>query len=735
MKWVLLLCLCCKTLLALAQSVDPDSTYVLDELIISANKIPELRSKIARQIHVISSAEIKNLDVQTTADLLSNSGTVAIQKSQQGGGSAQIRGFEASRVLLVVDGIRMNNLIYRGGHLQNMITLDNNSLERVEILFGPSSTVYGSDALGGVIHFKTLDPKPGKDGTTEANGNALFRYGSVNAEKTAHLDVNIGGQQFASLTSFTFSDFGDLRMGERTNRALGEPFGLRNFYVQPGSATSSDQLVPNRDPYIQRFSGYSQYDILQKFLYKQNDRITHVANLQYSTSSDIPRYDRLTDRDGTGLRNAEWYYGPQQRLLVGYHVNVSNPGRWADALKATFSYQNIVESRHDRRFNQPIRRNQFEYVQVWGLNMDLSKAKDRHNLRYGFDAQFNEANSDAHSLNIITGEKTAAATRYPDGLNRMNLFGIYGTHTYEISDRLSVLDGLRIGFSDLHAVFKDKTFFPFPFDDVKQRNVFVSGNAGVIFKTPHAWQFTFFTSTGYRVPNIDDLAKVFDSQAGASLIVPNPEVQPEKTVNLELGVTRYLGEKLRWENVFFYTMLFDAIVLDHFTFDGRPQVEFQGQPTPVFANQNKKKAYVTGFSSVVHGVFSSNFSADASFTYTYGRIRSSSGETPLDHIPPTFGRVSFQYQPNKFRTEVFANFNGWKKIDDYLLNAEDNEIYAPAEGMPSWYTINFRVAYTFNSHVTAQAGIDNLMDLQYRTFSSGINAAGRNVFASVKLMF
>jgi hemoglobin/transferrin/lactoferrin receptor protein len=317
----------------------------------------------------------------------------------------------------------------------------------------------------------------------------------------------------------------------------------------------------------------------------------------------------------------------------------------------------------------------------------------------------------------------------------MNLFGVYGTHTYEITDRLSVTDGLRIGLSDLHAVFKDKTFFPFPFDDVNQRNVFVSGNAGVTFKSRHAWLFSFFTSTGYRVPNIDDLAKVFDSHAGASLIVPNPEIRPEKTINFELGVTRYFGQKLRWENNLFYTLFFDAIVLDHFNFNGQPEIEFQGQPTTVFANQNKKKAYITGFSSVLHAALSAKLSADASFTYTYGRIKSSSGETPLDHIPPSFGRVAVQYQPNKFRTELFVNFNGWKRIDDYLLNAEDNEMYAPGEGMPSWYTVNFRFAYTFNTHVIAQTGIDNLMDLQYRTFSSGINAPGRNVFASVKLMF
>ena len=98
----------------------------------------------------------------------------------------------------------MNNLIYRAGHLQNLVTLDNNSLERVEILFGPSPTIYGSDALGGVSHFRTKDPQLSSDASVSVKGNAFFRHGMVNKEKTSHVDVNVGGRQFASLTSLTF---------------------------------------------------------------------------------------------------------------------------------------------------------------------------------------------------------------------------------------------------------------------------------------------------------------------------------------------------------------------------------------------------------------------------------------------------------------------------------------------------------------------------------------------------
>ncbi len=109
------------------------------------------------------------------------------------------------------------------------------------------------------------------------------------------------------------------------------------------------------------------------------------------------------------------------------------------------------------------------------------------------------------------------------------------------------------------------------------------------------------------------------------------------------------------------------------------------------------------------------------------------GQTPLDHIPPSFGKTGLEFHRRKFRANVFVNFSAWKRIDDYLLNSEDNEGYATPLGMPAWYTLNFRLEHEFNEHLTLQAGIDNAMDLQYRTFSSGINAPGRNIFFTVRV--
>ena len=129
----------------------------LNEVVVYANKFAEKFKRVAQTVDVLKSRE--QLNYQTnTADVLINSGKLFVQKSQQGGGSPVIRGFEASRILLMVDGVRMNNAIYRAGHLQNIISIDNMVLDRVEVLYGPSSTIYGSDALGGVVNMFTKNP-------------------------------------------------------------------------------------------------------------------------------------------------------------------------------------------------------------------------------------------------------------------------------------------------------------------------------------------------------------------------------------------------------------------------------------------------------------------------------------------------------------------------------------------------------------------------------------------------
>ncbi len=731
-KYLLFFLFLCCVGSASAQHKIPDTTLQvvpIRETVISANRSSQARSAVAQQVRTIHQVEIEQINAQTTADLIQNTGAAFVQKSQQGGGSPVLRGFEASRVLLVVDGIRMNNAIYRAGHLQNIITMDNAILERAEVLYGPASTVYGTDALGGAICFYTKDPVLSNEkGLINTAGTAFFRYGSVNNEKTTHADASIGGKRMGTILSFTYNDFGDLRMGKNPGSA--GRFGERPFYVE--RIGGRDSLVRNADPYLQKFSGYQQLDLLSKTIFQQNDRVKHTLNLQISTSSNVPRYDRLTDpgAGGQGLASAEWYYGPQDRQLIAYTVEIK-PSGWLDGFRATANWQGIEESRHNRNFNAPRRNHRTEQVGVLGLLLEADKSWGTQTLRMGVDAQYNDVVSEAWRENVADGTSSPLSTRYPDGGSHTTSAALFATHSWQQKNWV-FQEGARVGFATLDASFDSKEFFPLPYDKASQRNPVASANLGAVWNHPSGWRLATNVSTGFRVPNVDDLGKVFDSAPG-DVLVPNSDIKPEKTLNLDLNISRQVTDRLRWENVLWAIALRDAILTDVFRFNGQDSIDYDGAYSRVLANQNARKARLFGFSSTLDADLNSQWAAYGSVAYTKGEVLEMESNKPLDHIPPIYGRAGLRWHVPKASVDTWMLFNGKKAIKDYNTEGEDNEQYAPAEGMPGWFTLNLRGSYRIARMLVVQAGIENLLDRQYRNFASGINAPGRNVWVTLRV--
>ncbi|MCB0708468.1 MAG: TonB-dependent receptor plug domain-containing protein, partial [Chitinophagaceae bacterium] len=276
----------------------------LSEVIVSVNKWEQKLNEVPNKITKINKAEILRNNPQTSADLLNQTGTVFIQKSQLGGGSPMIRGFATNRVLLVVDGVRMNNAIYRSGNLQNIISIDALSTQTAEVIFGPGSLIYGSDAIGGVMDFHTLNARFSKDKKISLNGSAVARYSTANNEKTFHADINAGWKKLSLLSSFSYSKFGDLKMGKHG----GQDSYLRPEYVE--RIAGIDSIVKNDNPRIQRFSGYDQINFLQKVRYAPTENFDIQYSFIYAGTGNAPRYDRLIQYRNGKLRFAEWYYGP-----------------------------------------------------------------------------------------------------------------------------------------------------------------------------------------------------------------------------------------------------------------------------------------------------------------------------------------------------------------------------------------------------------------------------------------
>ena len=707
-----------------------DTTNLADVVLI--NKIPIVISALPYQVATITAKQIDFQNFQSTAEVLSNSGSLFVQKSQQGGGSPSIRGFEASRVLLLVDGVRMNNLIFRSGHLQNVITVDESMLANIGIFYGPASTLFGSDALGGAVAMTTKKAKFIDEVENKWTGGINARYSTANLEQSLALNLNFASKNFAALTLLSFNDFGDLRMGKSKNRNL-DFFGERPFYV--ATINGVDQLIANENRYVQKNSAFKQYNFMQKVSYKTRSGFEHGLNLQYSTSTSIPRYDRLTETDSsTGLRHAQWYYGPQERVLGIYSLGKENIFH-ATNLKASLAFQNVQESRHNRRFGNYTLQNREEEVKIYSIGVDLVKKIKQAELFYGLESYYEVLQSNAFSNDINTGAINSISTRYPNGNNSMLRNDIYVSYVDKIAENTWWNAGARLGYTTLNSSVADDSFFSLPFTTITQDNFTYSGTVGIVKNTSKYTTLKANLSSGFRVPNIDDLSKIFESVKGI-IIVPNAALKPEKTITADLGFAFYSNsKKIKFENTYFYTRMIDAIVTSEFQYEGQSEIVYDGTVSKVFANQNRGKAFITGLSTSFSAVILSNVKFEANFNYNLGRIVENSVQSPLDHIAPYYGKIGFLYTHATFNLEAYLLYNGQKNRKDYSSSGEDNLQYAPVNGMPAWETYNLKTSIEVFNGTTLFAGVENILDTQYRTFSSGINAPGRNLYFGFRFIF
>jgi hemoglobin/transferrin/lactoferrin receptor protein len=723
-----------------------NNTDTLKEIIVSGTKYATSKNSIVQKVDVITANDIATTNAPSTGDLLMQSGQVFVQKSQLGGSSPVIRGFEANRILIMVDGVRMNNAIYRGGHLQNIITVDQNMLSKLEIVSGPSSTLYGSDAMGGVINLQT---KKVKLNTTNkfalTNLGAFGRYSSAANELTGHADFTIANNTFGSLTSITVNNFGDLKAGANRASEWGT-FGLRK-YTQD-RVNNKDTILPNSNTALQTGSGYNQYDFLQKFYLQSSKKMNHTLNLQYSTSSNVPRFDRLGEvyaskvNGADSLGWAQWYYGPQNRLLAAYGLNLKQVGVFNE-VNATLSYQNIYEERNQRRFAAKGLDTRQEKVQVYGADINGIIKKNKYDVVLGADFQANNVSSEAFRTYLANDSAAPIKPRYAAGGNTLNTFGLYAQSVYTITaDKLFINAGLRYGISSLYADFSNTTFYKFPYTSIKQNYNAFTGNIGAVYLPIVNHKITFGLSTGFKAPNLDEVTKFIDNSAQASaVVVPNEKLTPERAYNFDLAY-EYKNKNIHIGASAFYTLLDNAMVLDNAQYLGSDSIVFDGAKTKVISITNQANATVRGL-NIFAGYNYNRFYAEGAINFTQGSYKGlatykgANTSAPLDHIPPTFGKITIGYKTNKFDVAAWSIFNGRKDTASMnpLYFSEDNAAYALPSGMPAWTTFNIRGSYQITRNLQAQLGVENLLDTYYRHFASGIAAPGRNIIVAIRYKY
>lgn len=703
----------------------------LDQIVVSATKWNQLNRENPTKISMVTPKDLALQNPQTAADLLNISGEVLIQKSQQGGGSPMIRGFATNRLLIAVDGIRMNTAIFRSGNLQNVISLDPFAIERAEVMFGPGSILYGSDAIGGVMSFYTLNPQFSLNESIFIKGNSSVRHSTANNEFTGHIDINLGWKNLALITSITHTDYSDLKMG-----SVGPDEYLKPFYVK--RIDGEDKVFKNDNPELQIPTGYSQINLMQKLRYKPTESWDINYGFHYSTTSNYDRYDRLI-RTRNGLpRSAEWYYGPQKWMMNNLEITNQLNNSVYDDLTIRLAHQFFEESRIDRDFNDDIKRSRIEKVNAYSINFDFNKSFDqKHNLIYGLEFVYNDVISTGSDENILTRDIVPGPSRYPQ--SNWSSYAAYLTYQFKMSQNLLLQAGARYNYFNITAKF-DTTFYHFPFTTTELSNGALTGSLGLVYTPEKSWSIGLNLSSGFRSPNIDDMGKVFDSEPG-SVVIPNPNLKAEYAYNAELGIAKVFGDFMKIDMTGYYTFLDDAMVRRNYSLNGLDSLIYSGELSQIQAIQNAASAYVWGIQTGVELKLPAGFGFSTRFNYQIGEEELDDGsKSPLRHAGPWFGSTHLTFSAQKLKMDLYAVYNGEVSYDN-LAEEERGKTYLYAEDengnpySPSWYTLNLKTSYQLSDLLLISGGIENITDQRYRPFSSGIAAPGRNFILSLRAGF
>ncbi len=707
------------------------SYFSLSEVVVSATRWKQQQKDVPQKISSIGTKDFQLLNPQTAADLIATSGDVYIQKSQQGGGSPMIRGFSSNRLLYAVDGVRMNNAIFRSGNLQNVISLDAFAMENVEVLFGPGAVIYGSDAIGGVMSFNTKTPTLSGDSSVLFKGSAALRGATANEEQSFHADLAIGGKKWGFLSSFSRSEYNDLKMGRSGPKGY-----LRDSLII--IQNNQDFIAKNGNKLIQRPSAFGQLNFMQKVLFQPNQKWLIKYAFHLSETSEYERYDRLTQkRDGTFLF-AEWKYGPQKWQMHHIEVELNNKTSLFDRAKLNIAFQQFEESRIDRTRNSTIRRTRTEKVDAFSANLDFNKkVGGAHEFFYGIETVVNQVNSEGFSTEIITLQKEGIQTRYPRALWFSN--AIYFTNHIQINHKLTMDAGVRLSQFAMNAEF-DQTYVQLPFQKITLNKSALNGGLGVIYRPTGSWVLSTNLSTGFRAPNVDDMGKIFDSE-GFAVVVPNEDLTAEYAYNAEFSASKTFGNSWELDVTAFYTYLNNALIRRNTSLNGSDSLFFGGGLKRVQSIQNASFAEVFGIQTSAEVRITKQIKLENKLNIQQGTEELEDGSTsPCRHVAPLFTITRLYYKLERF--QLLASFIYNHQIDYENLNiGEQGKPYlyvADENGLPyspSWYTFNINAQYRINKNVFFNLGVENITDQLYRPYSSGISGAGRNFTGSIVANF
>ena len=683
--------------LSLVALLAPTWAYAeeIEEVQVTARRRAESVLEVPNATTVLGREALRERTTQTAMDALHGEPGTFVQQTTPGQGIVIVRGLKGSEVLHLVDGFRLNNAIFRNAPNQYIALVDGQSLERVEVVRGPMSTLYGGDAMGGVVQMLSWEPR--FDGEAlQSTGRLRSSYGSADRSLLSRAETALGNEAFSLSGGLTMQDVEELRTGS------GDRIPFSDFTARGGDAKLVGRLGEHHEL---------------------------LLSAQRMEQPNTPRVDQLNAGFGqTEPERLTAQFRPQTRSFEHVRYRYDAGVSAFDELELHIGRQRIEDGNRSSAFvgdSLDVRETRERTVVATdGWTLGAMKALGAaHTLSYGADYYRDRVHSSTKQRTFEADSALepalapVAPPRFPDGA-LMEQLGVYVADHWLLGPRLELDYGLRYSVveSDIPGGFADV------------RNADLSGNLGLHYRVSDAFALVANLGRGFRAPNVFDLGTVGE-RPGNRFNRPNPDLEPERIATVDVGF-KFGGDRLQAEVSAFYSRYADKIT------SVRTGVLRPEDGREITQSVNASRVRYGGIETGLRYQWSEALAFYGTGTWTHGRERIESGlgvdrSHPADRVPPIFGKLGVAWA-------LFESLT----LEGYAYYADDQERLSPGDladprinpdGTPGWSTLNTRLSWAVRERTSVSLRLENLLDRRFREHASGIDEPGFNALVTLDL--
>jgi hemoglobin/transferrin/lactoferrin receptor protein len=678
--------------------------YRLEEIVVTASRTQQRILELPYAIHVIAGSDLQRETIsRTVPEALRDIPGVMVQKTSHGQGSPYLRGFTGYRTLFLVDGIRLNNSVFRDGPNQYWNTLDALAVARMEMVEGPGSVLYGSDAIGGTVN--AIDEISCSGGAGDAwRGKLYYRYASAERANMSRVETSGSlGDRVRGKVGLSLKDFGD--------------------------------VIGGRDVGSQPKTGYGQYDgdLMVEVTVGPGHWITFAHQL--TDLDDAWRTHKTiygTGWEGTSIGDEKKRTLDQKRALTYLQYHASDLGRLADKAVVSLSYHRQEEDQYRVKANGRGDRQGFNVGTV-GAWLQMENEGFGCHCVYGLeyyrdnvDSYLTSFDADGNTVSVEIQGPVADDATY-------DIMGVFLEGKVPVTGRLDATLGIRYSYAavDAQQVKDPVTGSRISVED--SWDAFVgNGRLALPIGSERRWRVFAGVSQGFRAPNLSDLTR-FDTARSNEIETPAPDLAPEHFIAYEAGLKGSSSNSTIMV-AYFYTVMHDLIIRT-------PTGRVIGDDIEV-TKRNASSGYVQGLEVEASLVVAPGVEASGGLAWldgvgdTYPTSEADLVREPIDRLAPTTGVMSILCgDPGAGAAWLGASCRIAAAQQRLSTRDKADTQRIPPGGTPGYTVFGIRGGFRVGRHMILSLALDNITNEDYRIHGSGVNEPGRNFVSALEFLF